>query len=149
MSRAAYFKAYRAKKRQLGLCAEWCRRKAVEGSWWCKAHGAARATALKRWRTKLKLEAFEAYGGARCACKKCPEHKHPHIEFLTINHLKGGGTKHRAKLGGVRIPGGGFTMGGTATYLWLRRNKYPNGFNVLCWNCQWGVHINKGKCPHR
>lgn len=39
-------------------------------------------------------------------------------------------------------------MGGYQTYYWLKRNGFPPGFNVLCWNCQWGIHINKGKCPH-
>lgn len=148
MSRAVYVRERRAELHRRGLCADGCGRKAVKGGWWCKAHGASRAGALKTWRTKLKLEVFETYGGAKCSCKGCPEHKHPHVEFLTINHINGGGAKHRRSMGGIRVLGGGFTMGGTTMYAWLRKHKYPKGFNVLCWNCQWGVHLNKGKCPH-
>lgn len=33
-------------------------------------------------------------------------------------------------------------------YEWLRQNKYPNGFQILCFNCNCGKSINKGKCPH-
>lgn len=35
----------------------------------------------------------------------------------------GGGSKHRKEIGVA------------STYSWLKKNKYPEGFRVLCWNC--------------
>lgn len=32
---------------------------------------------------------------------------------------------------------------------WLRRNGYPGGIQVLCFNCNLGKSINKGICPHK
>lgn len=71
----------------------------------------------KQYRTKLREAALAAYGG-KCEC--CNEDR---IEFLCIDHQGGGGTKHRKELGRVTI------------FSWLKKNKYPSGFRVLCWNC--------------
>ena len=34
-------------------------------------------------------------------------------------------------------------------YLWLKRNNFPPGYQVLCWNCNCGRSINNGICPHK
>jgi len=81
----------------------------------------------------LKHEAFMAYGGERCSC--CGETE---PIFLTIDHIAGGGTKHRKELG----------QNGSAIYLWLKRQGYPSGYRVLCRNCNWGVYKGDGICPH-
>jgi hypothetical protein len=137
-------KAIFKERRKTGRCVD-CGEKSGK-SMACMKCRAGRQFHLRKSQAKLKTEAFAAYGGARCACPKCPEHDKPHIEFLTINHMGGGGTKHRAEIGGKRTPGGGVSC--TSTYRWLRRNGFPPGYNVLCWNCQWGHFINKGVCPH-
>jgi hypothetical protein len=115
----------------------------------CKKCGEKRNSVLRKSNLKVKMEAFEAYGGAVCSCPNCPERIRPRIEFLTLNHVGGGGTKHRKSIGGKRAVGGGVSLAGIETYRWVRRKGYPPGFNVLCWNCQWGTHINKGVCPHQ
>jgi hypothetical protein len=135
-----------AERKKKGLCA-FCTRRATKGAR-CKSHQEAHNRLVRESNLALKREVFEAYGGARCSCKGCPERKNPIFEFLTLNHVGGGGTKHRRALGGKRIPGGGFSFGGQHTYRWLRRKGFPPGYNVLCWNCQWGVHRNNGRCPH-
>lgn len=33
--------------------------------------------------------------------------------------------------------------------LWLRKNKYPIGFEVLCANCHSSKHLNGGQCSHQ
>ena len=33
-------------------------------------------------------------------------------------------------------------------YEWIKRNNYPDGFQVLCWNCNSGKGANGGICPH-
>lgn len=84
---------------------------------------------------KIKLQVFDAYGGPICAC--CGEKE---ISFLVIDHINGGGTQHRKSLPSVS---------GKAVYLWLRKNNFPEGYRVLCQNCNWGVYVNGGVCPHK
>jgi len=31
---------------------------------------------------------------------------------------------------------------------WLKKNNYPDGFQVLCMNCNLGKQRNNGVCPH-
>ncbi len=106
------------------------------GSWY-----AARREKLavdRRWeRRALKFKTMRAYGG-KCAC--CGESA---LEFLQIDHEKGDGAAHRkATFGGSRT-GCGHDM-----YLWLEKNNYPEGFRVLCANCNHATHHN-GVCPHQ
>lgn len=82
--------------------------------------------------SKLKDEIFSVYG-KRCAC--CGE---DHLEFLTIDHVRGDGAAHRRLIG----------QSTRHIYLWLKKNKFPRrGFRTLCMNCNFsrGVH---GYCPH-
>jgi hypothetical protein len=87
-----------------------------------------------RYRHQIKDAVFKAYGGYTCAC--CGE-SHSH-EFMCIDHVNGGGNKHRAecKLWGDRL------------YRWLRDNNFPPGFQVLCANCNQAKR-NHGECPHQ
>ena len=84
---------------------------------------------IREYNRKLRLKVFAAYGGSICAC--CGETE---LVFLTIDHIGGGGGKHRSRIG-------------STIYSWLRKRKYPPGFRVLCFNCNWGEHA--GGCPHR
>jgi len=59
-----------------------------------------------------------------------------HIEFLTIDHVNGDGAKHRKKDKGHNI------------YKWLKVHNYPEGFRVLCINCNWSIGV-WGYCPHQ
>jgi predicted restriction endonuclease len=68
--------------------------------------------------------------GHRCAC--CGERRY---EFLSIDHINGGGNKHRKEIGNGKI------------YLWLIKNSYPEGFQVLCCNCN-QAKGHYGYCPH-
>jgi hypothetical protein len=99
------------------------------GHWICKKCESNRGVSKNR---KMKLAVIEAYG-RRCDC--CGENR---FEFLTIDHVKGGGNRHRRKIG---TP---FQF-----YCWLRRNNYPkDAFRLLCYNCNMSVgHF--GYCPHR
>lgn len=81
---------------------------------------------------KLKLEVLTHYGGnpPKCAC--CGE---SHIEFLTIDHI-GGRRKHKKIIRGITL------------YRWLRKNNFPDGFQVLCMNCNFALG-KFGYCPHK
>lgn len=85
----------------------------------------------QRYRRKLKLEVIKAYGG-ECAC--CAEAE---LTFLTIDHVNGGGTKHRKEVSPTKL------------YRWLRDNPVSDEYQALCFNCNDGVHFNGGTCPHK
>ena len=91
---------------------------------------AARA-AMKTRRQRIRAEVLAHYGG-QCAC--CGE---PEPAFLQIDHINGGGTKHRKELG----------LGGRI-YEWLRKHGFPAGFRVLCANCNAAI-AHGGICPHQ
>jgi hypothetical protein len=82
---------------------------------------------------KLKDETFVAYGGYVCAC--CGE---TNKVFLTIDHINNDGYKSRKE--GKRT---------RDLRLLLKKQGYPPGFRVLCFNCNSGRHINGGTCPHQ
>ncbi|OPZ40830.1 MAG: hypothetical protein BWY99_00335 [Synergistetes bacterium ADurb.BinA166] len=63
-------------------------------------------------------------------CAECGESD---IRVLTIDHIDGGGTKHRATLGS-----------GTSFYLAIRKLGYPIGLQVLCFNHNSGKRCLSG-----
>jgi hypothetical protein len=66
----------------------------------------------------------------RCAC--CGETSE---EFLAIDHTNGGGNRHRKAINFSPI------------YQWLKSNKYPMGYRVLCHDCNMSFAFY-GYCPH-
>lgn len=87
-----------------------------------------RTTAQKR-RFQQKKSVFDAYGGV-CSC--CGE---SNFEFLTVDHIEGGGTRHRRSLT-------------VSIYSWLIKNNFPkDDFRVLCMNCNFSLGMH-GYCPH-
>lgn len=79
-----------------------------------------------------------AHYGEQCAC--CGEKERM---FLTIDHVKNDGAEHRRN-----IPGQ-IGKGGSSFFDWLVRKDFPEGFQTLCRNCNWGKHVNGGVCPHQ
>jgi len=83
---------------------------------------------------RLKLAVLGHYSPElRCQCEllqcwhsgSCPIHD---SRLLCIDHISGGGRRHTESLG--RSAGAGF-------YNWLKKNGFPEGFQVLCQNCNW------------
>ena len=93
-------------------------------------HSRNRRRQYREWR-----EAVINHYGGKCAC--CSE---TILEFLSIDHINGGGNKHRKEIG---IPGGGAHF-----YKWLIKNNYPAGFRILCMNCNTAMGFF-GYCPHQ
>lgn len=107
-----------------GLCKE-CSIKDAKSHWKPEYH-------LQYYR-KLKGEVIAAYGGS---CQCCKEDG---IEFLAIDHINGGGRAHRKRM----------NLGaGSQFYSWLRRRKWPKGYQILCHNCNIAKH-HYGQCPHK
>ena len=86
-------------------------------------------TPSSKKRQRLKQQVIDHYGSV-CAC--CGESD---LCFLNVDHIDGGGKQHRKIIGNVGI------------YNWLRKHKFPNGFRILCANCNHGVAMH-GTCPH-
>ena len=156
-------KAARSKRKTLGQCYQ-CQLPAAPGTVRCVAHNAKRTLSklikkrqmiadgrcfkcgvespnfkscekcrdkMKRLLLKIKKEVIGHYGG-KCACPACNE---TDIRFLTMDHIDGNGNQHRKKIR-------------RTIYRWLKTNKYPSGFQVLCFSCNSGRAMNNGICPH-
>jgi hypothetical protein len=111
---------------------EKCRKVNREAMARFRARDPERARKYQRgFHEKRRRETIDHYGG-KCAC--CGE---DHFEFLTFDHINGGGVKHRLEIGkrGASIVG------------WLIAQDYPEGFQVLCYNCN-SARGYWGRCPH-
>lgn len=78
---------------------------------------------VQRRYEEVKLEVLSHYSFGTPRCEYCGE---TDIRCLCIDHIDGGGSQHHREIGVGR---------GGAFYLWLKRNNYPDGFQVLCANC--------------
>ena len=102
-----------------------------------KAHPEKVRSMSRAWARKQRLIVLRHYSQSDvpfCSC--C---KDEHLEFLAMDHINGGGLKHRRELNN----GGD----GSGLYRWLIRNKFPAGFRVLCHNCNLARGFY-GVCPH-
>jgi hypothetical protein len=129
---------------------------------WNRAHPAKRREIQKRWESKnrvvilsqrreryakkerkaallarreearlLRLELVAAYGGACSCCGECRE------PFLSLDHIRRDGSKHRRLVGGNQ-----------AVYRDLKRRGWPtDGYRLLCMNCNFATRYG-ARCPH-
>lgn len=89
----------------------------------------------RKGRDRLRRLVIGTYSNQRSICACCGESE---FDFLTIDHING-----------KRIDGGPGTypQTGYPLYRWLVRNQFPQGYQVLCMNC----NVSKGKhgvCVH-
>lgn len=77
----------------------------------------------RRRRELLKMTTLTHYGNGKCACVLCGESR---PACLSIDHIEGGGTKHRRLLHSSHN-----------FYSWLVSHNLPKGYQTLCMNCQW------------
>jgi hypothetical protein len=86
---------------------------------------------LKAYYREKKAIIIAAYGG-HCEC--CGD---SHFEFLTIDHINGGGTQDRKK------------RAGSAFYARLEKLGFPKDkYRLLCMNCNFALG-KYGHCPHK
>lgn len=89
---------------------------------------------LRKYRRRDKLIVLIHYSGNPPKCQCCGEN---HIEFLTIDHINNDGAKDRKK-----------GLMGHVFYKWLIKNGFPEGYRILCYNCNCSLgHL--GYCPHK
>jgi hypothetical protein len=101
-------------------------------------HRTVRLAKNKQLLRSRKIRVLQHYSSSvdilKCSC--CEETE---VVFLTLEHIGGGGTRHRKEI----------KRGGSAFYTWVIRNNFPSGYEVLCMNCQFGRAFNAGVCPHK
>jgi hypothetical protein len=97
---------------------------------WRKRTGDHSATYQREWNHRRREVAIAHYGG-KCAC--CGETM---LEFLAIDHVNGGGDKQRLEVGS-----------GSLFVNWLINHNFPEGYQVLCHNCNQAKGYY-GQCPH-
>lgn len=88
----------------------------------------------RKIKQRLKTAALIKYSDDPPRCMCCGETT---LEFLTIDHINGGGNIHRKS-----------EKNSTNIYQWLKTNGYPEGFQTLCMNCNWAKGVY-GLCPHQ
>jgi len=138
-SRKEYMRKWRAENRERYLTRNrkyYEEHKEKQRAWrrkWYSKHREQRLIAMKKWRTKLKIKVVFHYSNGTMACAD-PLHLHlandpfaTDITCLSIDHIEGNGAKERKEL----------DTEGQAFYSWLIKNNYPEGYQVLCMNCQW------------
>jgi hypothetical protein len=85
-------------------------------------------------REKLRSQVFAHYGN-QCACCGLDDPR-----FLTVDHINNDGSQHRRDTG---------LTSGIDFYRWLRKHNYPEGFQLLCYNCNCAKSRFGGVCPHQ
>lgn len=99
-----------------------------------------KATKLRAKYAKLRLAVLRAYSGERLRCCCCGVED---VDLLTLDHVNGGGNKHRQEVSGRHF------SHSWRYYRHLRAAGYPPGYQVLCHNCNSGRAVNGGVCPHQ
>lgn len=79
---------------------------------------------------RLTVLTYYSFGNLKCSC--CDESEY---DFLTIDHIENNGNEHRRVIG-------------NNLYNWLIQHNFPEGFDVLCMNCNHGKSKHNGVCPH-
>ncbi len=88
----------------------------------------------RRRHTKMRVRCLSHYSNGNPKCSCCGEDKY---EFLCIDHINGGGNKHRKE----------WRKNHGSLCHFLVSNGFPDGFRVLCHNCNLAIGFY-GKCPH-
>ena len=127
-----YQKTRNSRVAEKGLCIACAKHPPKEGTKLLCVSCAGKRDARRR---KLKDRVYSEYGGYVCNC--CGETGR---KFLTIDHIDNNGSFMRKNVHG---------SSSLSLLMWLRKNSYPKGFQILCWNCQLGKYHNGGVCPHQ
>lgn len=87
----------------------------------------------KEYDRRVRYEALVHYSADPPFCSCCGE---KHLEFLAFDHINGGGNKHTKSMKRAKLS------------IWLKSAGYPDGFQILCHNCNMAKGIY-GVCPHK
>lgn len=125
-------KFYRQNQYRASAC-QACTRKKANEAYRLNLNGIRQKQLAEKKKARLRVMSYYSGGEPTCAC--CGETRY---EFLSLDHINGGGNKHRIALGKNK---------GSRVYYWIQQNGYPAGFRVLCYNCNLSRGFY-GICPH-
>lgn len=86
------------------------------------------------YRIKRRRKIIEHYSGIPPKCSCCGEKEYL---CLTIDHIDGDGKENRLEIGQSNIE------------YWIFKNDFPNGIQILCYNCNFAKAKNNNICPHK
>ncbi len=81
---------------------------------------------------RIEAVVLAHYGNGKLSCVKCGFND---IRVLSIDHIDGGGCKHKAQI----------DRQGYQLYKWLQEENYPIGYQTLCLNCQFIKQAENGE----
>ncbi len=87
----------------------------------------------REWKRRIKIEVCSHYSKGDPKCNCCG---FSILEGLSIDSIKPGESRHDKGLRSHRL------------YMWLKKNKFPKGFQVLCISCN-AAKSDKEFCPHQ
>lgn len=120
-----------AELRAAGLCV-YCKTTPTNGRYNCEACAQHEAEQERLRHLKLRKTVYAAYGD-KCACPPCGT---TDFDFLTVDHINGGGEKDRDEIGH-----------GATWYKWIIENNFPKTLQLLCANCNLSK-LRNGQCHH-
>ncbi len=86
-----------------------------------KAHRDERRAKGRARDAAQRLRLLAHYSNDAFSCRKCGETT---LAFLTLDNINNDGASHRKEVGN-----------GSQLYRWIERNQFPDGLQVLCYNC--------------
>lgn len=86
----------------------------------------------KRKNQEWKIQVLTHYAGGLPKCTRCG---FSDIRALSIDHINGGGNRHRQEIK-------------RTFYHWLIQQNYPLGYQVLCMNCQFIKRVEEEEVPY-
>lgn len=87
---------------------------------------------------RVKKQKEIVYNNYGMICNCCGE---TNPMFLTIDHVHNDGYKEKTSSGNRKS--------GTTMYRQIISNNFPDTYQILCMNCNFGKARNKGICPHK
>ena len=74
---------------------------------------------------RQRSDVLKHYGG-KCILCGCTDE-----DILCFDHIHGGGVQHKIERRGLKL------------YMWLKNNKFPPGYQILCHNCNLDKYVSK------
>ena len=116
-----------------------------------KEYSIKNAERIEKIRLEKRLNILQVYSKRLSnsnipCCNCCGENFH--VDFLAIDHIAG--RRQMDSEPELKKLGYSSKLVSTSLIPWIVKNKFPDGFQVLCINCNFskGMKKNNNKCPH-